>query len=52
LLGSLLGTLTTPIMIGWPILAFTAIWVIYRIVRGFVRLGDNKAMYGELSPAG
>lgn len=51
LLGSLVGTLTTPIMIGWPILALTAIWVIYRIVRGFMRLGDNKAMYGELSPA-
>ncbi|HRP98004.1 MAG TPA: hypothetical protein PL143_17330 [Rhodocyclaceae bacterium] len=51
LAGSVIGTVTTPLMIGWPILALTAIWVIYRIVRGFMRLGDNKAMYAELSPA-
>lgn len=51
LAGSLIGTLTAPLMIGWPILAVTAIWVIYRIVRGFLRLGDNKGMYDSaLSP--
>jgi uncharacterized membrane protein len=50
-LWSVIGTITTPIGIGWVILMATAIWLVYRIVRGFLRLGDNQPMYDDLSPA-
>lgn len=51
LLWSVIGMITMPIGVGWVVLMITAIWVIYRIVRGFLRLGDNRPMYDELSPA-
>lgn len=33
------------VIIGAPILIATTLWLIYRIVRGWLRMGDHKAMY-------
>lgn len=41
LLWSVVGIVTTPIIIGWPILLGIAIWVIYRIVKGALALNDS-----------
>ena len=38
------GALLLFVVVGWFILAVTAIWVIYRIVFGFLRLLDNRGM--------
>ena len=40
-----IGVLTTPIFIGFIILGVNAIWVIYRIVRGWMTLSERKPMY-------
>ena len=45
LLWSVLGALTFLIVIGWFILFANSVWLIYRIVKGWLRLNDNKAMY-------
>ncbi|HXV08417.1 MAG TPA: hypothetical protein VD791_10340 [Burkholderiales bacterium] len=46
LLWSVIGGLTTWILIGFLILAATAIWVIYRIVKGWLNLSEGKPMEG------
>jgi len=45
LLWFVLGVLTYMLVIGYFILFANAVWVIYRIVKGWLRLNDNKAMY-------
>ena len=40
-----LGALTWVIVIGWIILAVNCVWLIYRIVKGWLNLNDNKPMY-------
>ena len=45
LLWCALGAITFLIVVGWFILAANGIWVIYRIVKGWLRLNDNKPMY-------
>lgn len=40
-----LGALGAVILIGYLILAAAAIWVIYRIVKGWLRLAEGKPMY-------
>jgi len=40
-----LGALTIIIVIGYFLIAFTTFWVLYRIIKGWVRLYDNKPMY-------
>lgn len=40
-----LGTLATVILIGYVILTVAAIWVIYRIIKGWLRLSERKPMY-------
>lgn len=42
LLGWGLGLLTVGILIGWPILVITGIWWLYRMVRGLLRLSENR----------
>ncbi|WP_333875196.1 DUF4870 family protein [Methylobacter sp.] len=44
-LWGMLGTITMVFMIGWLILAANGIWIIYRIVKGWLRLNDGKSMY-------
>lgn len=45
ILWSVIGFILVFALIGYAILLATAVWVIYRIVKGWLRLADNKAMY-------
>ncbi|MCU7938593.1 MAG: hypothetical protein KZQ64_09840 [gamma proteobacterium symbiont of Bathyaustriella thionipta] len=45
LLWSLIGIASMLFLVGYAILFADAIWVIYRIIKGWLRLNDNKAMY-------
>lgn len=45
LLWGVIGTLTVFFLIGWVILFFNSIWIIYRVVKGILNLNDNKPMY-------
>ena len=45
LLWAVVGAITWIIIIGWFILSANAIWIIYRIVKGWLRLNENKPMY-------
>ena len=40
-----LGALTFFILIGYVLIVFTTFWVLYRIIKGWLRLYDNKPMY-------
>lgn len=40
-----LGVLTYVFIIGWIMLVVIAIWVIYRVLKGWLNLYDNKPMY-------
>jgi uncharacterized membrane protein len=44
LLGGIVGVVTFIILIGWLILCVTAVWVIYRIVKGWLALNDGKPL--------
>ena len=44
LLWSVIGAVTVWILIGFLILGATAIWVIYRIVKGWLNLSEGKPM--------
>jgi len=45
LLFTILGTITTWLYIGFVILFGVAVWYIYRLIRGFVRLHDGKGAW-------
>jgi len=45
LLWLVIGSLTWIIVIGWFILGFACVWLIYRIAKGWLNLNDNKPMY-------
>ena len=45
LLWTLLGVLTTPLLIGYGVLTVVTIWLVYRIARGWIYLYDGKEMY-------
>lgn len=45
LLWSIVGMALMMVIVGWAILAANAVWVIYRIVKGWLNLNDGKAMY-------
>ncbi len=40
-----IGFITTFILIGYLVLLANTVWVIYRIVKGWLRLAENKPMY-------
>ncbi|MGZ4968544.1 MAG: DUF4870 family protein [Methylobacter sp.] len=44
-LWGMLGTITMVFIIGWFVLVADGIWIIYRIVKGWLRLNDGKPMY-------
>jgi len=44
LLGGIVGAITLIVLIGWAILCGTAVWVIYRIVKGWLALNDGKPL--------
>jgi len=45
LLWGMLGIVTSHIVIGWFVLSANGIWLIYRIVKGWLYLNDGKPMY-------
>jgi len=45
MLWSAFGGLTAWLLFGYVVLFITWVWVLYRIVRGWVRLGDRRPMY-------
>jgi uncharacterized membrane protein len=47
LLWTVLGTLTTTLVIGWLVLGILTFWLIYRIARGWIYLVDGKQLYLE-----
>jgi uncharacterized membrane protein len=44
-LWGLVGMVTLLIVVGWFVLMANAVWIIYRLVQGWLRLNDNKPMY-------
>jgi len=46
-----LGALTFIIVIGWAILVANYVWLIYRVVKGWLDLNDRKSMYAARPPA-
>lgn len=45
LLWSVIGVVTMVVVVGWAILVANGIWIVYRIVKGWLNLNDNKPMY-------
>jgi uncharacterized membrane protein len=45
LVWGVLGGITFLLVVGWFILAALYVWLIYRIVKGWLNLNDNKPMY-------
>jgi uncharacterized membrane protein len=45
ILWALVGSITYFFLIGWFILGLDAIWVIYRITKGWLYFSDGKEMY-------
>ncbi|MDX8377630.1 MAG: hypothetical protein R8L53_06360 [Mariprofundales bacterium] len=45
MLWSVIGIISYFFLIGYFILIANTIWVIYRIIKGWLRLNDNKEMY-------
>jgi uncharacterized membrane protein len=44
LLWALIGVATVWLLVGFVVLAANSIWLIYRVVRGFLNWNDGKAM--------
>ena len=44
LLWLVIGSVTTLILIGWAILLAASLWLVYRIVKGWVYLNEQRAM--------
>jgi uncharacterized membrane protein len=42
LLWGVIGTVLLLVLVGWLVLAAASIWIIYRIVKGWLYLNDNK----------
>ena len=42
---TLLGVISTPILIGYAVLVGVTVWMIYRIARGWIYLVDGREMY-------
>jgi uncharacterized membrane protein len=51
LMWMLLGGITTIVGIGFIILGVNIVWLVYRIVRGWLNLADRKPMYVSPAPA-
>lgn len=48
-LWAVIGGLTVVIFVGFIILGVASVWVIYRVIKGWMRLSENKPMYPETS---
>lgn len=49
LLWAVVGAITFLLLVGYLVLVADAIWVIYRIVKGWLSLNDGKPMYQSRS---
>lgn len=47
LLWGVIGTLLALVVVGFAILAADAIWFLYRIIKGWLRLSEGKPMYAD-----
>lgn len=47
LLWGVLGMITLLIVVGWLVLMANTVWIVYRIVKGWLRLNENKPMYAD-----
>jgi uncharacterized membrane protein len=47
LLWSVIGFFTSFILIGYVILFINAVWLIYRIAKGWLNLHDGKSLYAD-----
>ena len=45
----MIGGITFFVVVGWFILVADLVWFIYRIVKGWLRLNENKPMYADAS---
>ncbi|MBT3012005.1 MAG: hypothetical protein KUF77_07445 [Candidatus Thiodiazotropha sp. (ex Lucina aurantia)] len=45
-----IGYLTTFILIGYLVLLVNMVWLIYRIIKGWLRLSEGREMYGISNP--
>ncbi|MER1966271.1 hypothetical protein [Castellaniella sp. GW247-6E4] len=45
LLWMIVGAATVFVLVGYAIIAANTIWVLYRIIKGWLRLNDSKPMY-------
>ncbi|MFK5915738.1 MAG: hypothetical protein QM484_15330 [Woeseiaceae bacterium] len=45
LLWGIIGAILTFVVIGYVILGINFIWVVYRIIKGWLRLNDSQEMY-------
>ncbi len=46
LLWTVIGGITAIFLVGWAILTAAMLWLIYRIVKGWIYLSENRAMPG------
>lgn len=47
LLWSIIGFISLIIIVGYFILIANAIWIVYRIIKGWLRLSEGKPMYAD-----
>ncbi|MFP4167421.1 MAG: DUF4870 family protein [Desulfonatronovibrionaceae bacterium] len=47
ILWTVLGVLTAIVLIGYAVLFANAVWVIYRIIKGWICLSEDKEMYPQ-----
>lgn len=45
LLWGVLGAIASLVVVGWFVLVANVVWIIYRIVKGWLLLNDNRPMY-------
>ncbi|MBI5259031.1 MAG: DUF4870 domain-containing protein [Burkholderiales bacterium] len=45
LLGSLIGMALVVVLLGFPILIVVWIWMVYRVVKGWLKLNEGKPVY-------
>ncbi len=50
LLWGAIGGLLALVVVGFAILAADGIWVLYRIIKGWIRLSEGKPMYADPAP--
>jgi len=44
LLWAIIGSITVLLLVGWVVLAVTAIWIVYRIAKGWLYLSENRPL--------